>query len=153
MKMFSFLLYFILFTIPNFGQEIISPFGQGTTSNIGSLNATLGEIAIATDQSSEGIITQGFHQTNLSVLSVDDFDPQLKVSLYPNPSPDLFHIEMEDFTTAIVKVYNVHGQLMLDQILDNNNSEVHTEQLKKGMYFLTVFKNDKPIKTYKILKN
>jgi len=89
-------------TIPLFGQEIISPLGQSNTSSGVSLNATLGELAITTEQSSEGIITQGFHQTNLSVLSVDDLDPQLKVSLYPNPSPDLFHVEMEDFSDSRV---------------------------------------------------
>lgn len=153
MKIYYFFLPIILITIPLFGQEIISPFGQSNTSSGVSVNATLGELAIATEQSGEGIITQGFHQTNLSVLSVDDLDPQLKVSLYPNPSPDLFHVEIEDFSDSRVKVYNIHGQLMLDQILNRNDSEIHTEKLQKGIYFLTLFKNEKPVKTYKILKN
>jgi hypothetical protein len=153
MKINFFFLLLISFTIPLLGQEIISPFGQVTSSGSGTVNATLGELVIATEQSSEGIITQGFHQTNLSVLSVDDLNPELKVSLYPNPSTDLFHIDIEDFSSTKVKVYNVHGQLMLDQILESNDAEVHTEKLKKGIYFLTLFKNEKPVKTYKILKN
>lgn len=150
---FFFFLSFIFISNHLIAQNVVSAAGiEGGNSGV-KLSATLGEVSISTYNNGSDIVTEGFHQSNLVVLGVDDLKPDFDIKVFPNPSADVFHLDLPEFTNTRVEVYNIHGQLMLKQELNQLDNELHTEKLKNGIYFLSVFKDNLKVKTYKILKN
>jgi len=78
------LLGFLLPTI-SFSQEVISSQGDSYSNASGSVDFTIGEVVIDTGSDVNNEITQGFHQTNWNFLGLDDHNPSVEVSVYPNP--------------------------------------------------------------------
>ncbi|MEN8124557.1 MAG: T9SS type A sorting domain-containing protein [Bacteroidota bacterium] len=153
MKTFLLFFFLIIFSFFLQAQEVISSYGLDTSNSSGNLSATAGEVTIATLNNGSYQITQGFHQTSLAALAVEDFDENFKVKIYPNPSSELFLIDIMDFTDIHYKIYSVNGQLLYKNELKQQSNTVKVDRLKNGLYFLTLYKNNQKIKTYKILKN
>lgn len=151
------LIYFICFlfgastTIS--GQAVLSSGGiQSGSGNI-SVSATLGELAISRYSGNNLQVTQGFHQTNLTVLGIDDLDPKFKVVAYPNPTPNSLYINLPDYIDTEVKIYNTQGQLISEQILTSSKNEINTTKLTSGIYFLNIYRQFALVKTIKFIKN
>jgi hypothetical protein len=87
------------------------------------------------------IQVSGYGINTVGMDEVNDID---RIFIYPNPSNQKVHIE----TTAEiekVQLINLAGQSMLEQIVLENKTELNTEQLKAGIYFIKVFSHDKVI--------
>lgn len=67
-------------------------------------------------------------------LSINDFDLNSKVSVYPNPVKNILHINGNNIKT--VEVYSVNGQHIVTQNSNTENVDVST--LESGMYFLNI---------------
>ncbi len=150
-------IYFIFFLLHLsgnvYGQTVLSSGGiQSTVGGI-SASATLGELAISGLTGNNLQVTQGFHQTNLVVLGIDDLNPQYKVVAYPNPTPNSLHLDLPDYIDTEVKIYNNLGQLVSEQKLTDSNNEIDTTKLKSGIYFLNLYKQFALVKTIKFIKN
>lgn len=153
MKIITLIFFFIINVSLLSAQEVISSFGLSASNSIGSMDATIGEVIIATQSDGNIQVTQGFHQTNLTVLAVDDFDKAFKVNIYPNPSSDIFYLEIADPTDIHYKIFSINGQLLLENNLEFRSNQIKIDQVKKGIYFLGIYRNNQQIKTYKIIKN
>ena len=57
---------------------------------------TLGEIAIETISSEDFMLTQGFHQPSLGIISITE-NPHSRISIYPNPTTDFLNLELIEF--------------------------------------------------------
>ena len=80
------------------------------------------------------------------------------LKIYPNPTSKYLNIKFEgqnDFTDCKVRVISVLGQEMklLSQIdLKNGIKAIDIQDLKSGVYFLEIFKEENLIATQKIIK-
>ena len=135
------------------GQTVLSSSGIQTGSGSVMVSATLGELAISSYTGNNLQVTQGFHQTNLVVLGIDDLDPKIKMVAYPNPTPDNLHISLPDYIDTEVKIYNIQGQLVAEQKLTNSKNDIDTAKLGSGIYFLNLYRQFALVKTIKFIKN
>ncbi len=152
MKTFLAILFIVINTSFLLAQEVISSYGMSATNTNASIDNTVGELSINTLNNGNNTLTQGFHQSNLTVLAVDNFDTNFIVKIYPNPSSDIFHIDIPDFTDTSYKIYNINGQLIKENNIQKMSNQIQINDLKNGMYFLALYKNNQRIKTYKIIK-
>ncbi len=152
MKIKLLFLFFIQVLLLN-AQEVISSYGLSSSNANGSIDATLGEVVISTQNDGTIQLTQGFHQTKLAVLAVDNLDSNFKISIYPNPSSNVFYLDLVDPTDIHYKIFSINGRLLLENDLKFSSNQINLDQIKNGIYFLGIYKNNKPIKTYKIIKN
>ncbi len=90
-------------------------------------------------------------ETALNTLGVDDlFTTDFKV--YPNPFQDNILVDFTDTAHQLeIVIYDVLGRSVLKQQLNNQNAMIDTRSLSQGIYLLRI-KQDKSLKTYKILK-
>ncbi len=67
------------------------------------------------------------------------------MTLFPNPVSDHFNIAFSksDYQIERIEVYDMKGSLVLPEITANNENEfqVNTDQLAKGMYMVSVYLN------------
>ncbi|PZR23815.1 MAG: hypothetical protein DI539_02250 [Flavobacterium psychrophilum] len=58
-------------------------------------------------------------------------------SLYPNPANDVVSISLKDgFDNGQASIFNVSGQMVLQQKLDSADTKINTSQLQAGVYML-----------------
>lgn len=87
---------------------------------------------------------------NCSVQYIEPSN-QVTTSVYPNPADSKITIYVSDKRDAIFKIYNLTGQCMLSQLIQNEYT-MNVEWLNAGLYIYIVEQNNK---TYsgKLLKN
>ena len=102
---------------------------------------TLGEIAIETIFSENFMLTQGFHQASLGIISLNE-DVYSKISLYPNPTVDIINLELRgvEGLYAQVNILDLSGKIIYSELVATNNEkhQINTSILKIGSYILEV---------------
>ena len=138
--------------------EIVSSAGDTYQGNSMQIDWTLGELAITTIQNSSQKITQGFHQPNYTITSVNELQQEIgQIRVYPNPTSD--RIEMELYFDQIrdvqIQLVDLNGRLIW--VKEENGSQIeqieNIENLSNGTYFLYFLIDDKQYsQTFKIQK-
>lgn len=74
--------------------------------------------------------------TNLVTSVASISESQKSISIYPNPAGQIVYIHAP-IEIKHIKVFNILGQLVLEQNqLNNNDIQMHTNELQKGYYIL-----------------
>ena len=74
-------------------------------------------------------------------LHVNEFR-KAEIKAYPNPVENLLTIEKQNSSTLNIRVYNIHGQLMFSNPMNQElSSSIDVSSLKPGVYFF-VFEDD-----------
>lgn len=78
----------------------------------------------------------------ISVKSLDGVEDQAeqRLQIYPNPTSGVLNIQGEDMRS--IEVYNTIGQRIMVQAVNGNATQISTEGLNSGMYFLRVVTTD-----------
>jgi hypothetical protein len=76
---------------------------------------------------------------------------QNNIKIYPNPIQEQLTISSE---TNIQKVefYNIIGQVLLSQKIDNQTFTINTNFLTTGIYFIRIYQNNNEFQIFKITK-
>jgi len=153
------ILLIILFTISiiSVGQtverEVISSNGNFYSNSAGQLSTTLGEIIISTVSSSTNTLTQGFHQTQITVTNIKDHQTDFEMNVYPNPTSNFITIKVKELKEKTsFSIYTVEGKMILSNSLTLLETKLNVVTFAKGNYFLKITQDKKIIKTYKIIK-
>ena len=149
-------IYIIIFTITSLGfsQELIHINPSVVTGCGGALQGwsmtsiktdfTLGEIAIETVFSDEFIMTQGFHQSDLNIITLEESN-QVHINVYPNPTVEFINVEILQNTHKKIEIFllNISGKIMYSKTLNSNEntSIINMKNLSVGTYFLEVLTN------------
>ncbi|MGB5462787.1 MAG: T9SS type A sorting domain-containing protein [Aureibaculum sp.] len=150
---FTILLLFLgILTVSS--QEVIASQGNSYSNASASIDFTIGEVVIATLSNTGNTLTQGFHQTNLTVLAIEDFDINYQARVFPNPTQDLFQVEIQNFEGLNFKMYDIQGRQLSKEKLNSINTTINTTPYAKGLYLLVILsENNQLLKTYRIIKN
>jgi hypothetical protein len=89
--------------------------------------------------------------TQNSTLSTNQFS-QADFTVYPNPTRNVWNIKTT-VNISSVKVYNLLGNLVLDQKVDANEAVISSEGLATGVYFVKIENEANYFKTVKVIKN
>jgi len=78
--------------------------------------------------------------TSFQILSVDDFQLDNSISIYPNPVNDILNIKANSII-EFVKIFDVQGRQIFIQSEDDLNTSIDLRDCNKGIYFIEVKSN------------
>ena len=136
MKRRTIVVFSLLSTLSATAQEVVSSQGESYSNVTGSIDFTIGEVVINTETSGAGEITQGFHQTNWNILSVEDHAPSYEVTIFPNPMEDVLSIETSKFDNVTYTLYDAQGKMVMQNKLSAEQTPIQVGQLVQGAYTL-----------------
>lgn len=119
-------------------HNVISAAGNHVSGASVSLSWTLGELVIQTIESTSSLLTQGFHQGELEVVSIEDFYEVFgKIEIYPNPTAHFLYIERTNRTSSLfLELIDLNGKTILQNQLRDLKGQINLEQLASGIYML-----------------
>ncbi len=94
----------------------------------------------------------GFFELSITcqnLVSIDDHTLN-NLTLYPNPVKDKLNIRSES-NVETIEIFNINGQMVLNQNIQNSNYSLDISSLKNGVYFVKAITANTS-KTFKVVK-
>ena len=125
-------------------QSQISSAGDFYESSNFSLSWTLGEITTETLVGSEFILTQGFQQSELTVIGIDEssINNDYSILIYPNPSYGIVHLVINPIELNPSDVpnryhlYDIQGKLLLNEPILENKTLIDLQKYSGSLYYV-----------------
>ncbi len=136
-------------------QQVVSSNGDSKSTAGYEVSWTVGEAVIETLTGSPNTLTQGFHQTRLTVTAVSELlFPGLEIKVFPNPTPDIITIHFSEFIEdSRYFLYDLTGKLLENRLISSADTEVNMKNYASGQYILKLTnKSRQAIQTFKIVK-
>ncbi len=94
----------------------------------------------------------GYSCQSLSTPIHDIFGNNVDFEIYPNPASGSATVNFKLPFAATIQILNGYGQKIQVHCLSGTAENFQIDELKPGLYFVTLFSNDQPIKTKKLLR-
>lgn len=134
-SLFSFI--FLSLCAQKITPTVIASAGNYQKSGSFSLEWTLGEWQTESLSSNNSKLTQGFHQTNLTLVAVNN--PFIAgIDIYPNPVLDQLILNNETGQSIKVHLLGLNGVCIASKQFDAGQSEWEMEHLNSGLYILQI---------------
>lgn len=139
---------------PSFSQsqerQVIAAAGNTLTEGGYSLDFTIGETMTNT-LVNNGTISQGFHQVWAVITAVEETVEELHASLFPNPTPDVLHVESPE--SAELRLSDMNGRPMLHRTVSEGINDIEVDGLAAGTYIIQMQgANSGKLKVFKMVK-
>lgn len=158
----KFLTVLSLAIVPFFGMaqsitpEVIASAGDHFDNGTNQLSWTLGEVVIDTYDNGSNILTQGFHQTQLTVTSVEEALADIRLNMYPNPTSEFLNIDLGNNKSDIeLRLFDMGGKLVLQDKIEayQTNYVLPMNKVATGNYLIQMNSVDgKMNSTHKVMK-
>lgn len=140
----------------NVSQNVISSAGGQIQYGNGDISWTIGEVVITSIYSANYILTQGFHQGNFLITSINEigFDKS-SISIYPNPTKNFINVKIktDKFGKYKYELIDVAGRLLISNISYTELFKINLEPYKPSIYYLRISDHfGKFMGSYKIVK-
>ena len=156
-------LYFLFFLITiisffkSYSQQSVSVSGGNAIGIGGTSSYSVGQITYTSQTSSGGNVNLGVQQPyEIVTLGNDNFtEINLLMSAYPNPTTNLLNLLVSDgkWNNLSYQLFDANGRIVSNlQKITASETSVSMQELQQGIYFLSVNKENKTIKTFKIIK-
>lgn len=139
MKLLSCIVF--LFSASVYAQEVIGAAGTISSNGTHSLEWTIGESLTSTESNGTNTITQGFHQTMLTVSSIEEEGATFNVSAFPNPTNSILNVNITNCDEELnVQLYDVAGKLVksIRYAAGQQTSLINFEKYERGTYYIKV---------------
>ncbi|MFZ9848103.1 MAG: glycosyl hydrolase family 18 protein [Flavobacteriales bacterium] len=73
-----------------------------------------------------------------TTTSQQELEAQKPIKLFPNPASDFINLDGTNLLGETVKVYDISGQILLQQTITNNTVTMDISSLSSGLYFVQV---------------
>ena len=160
LRIYSIFILIFLFSISVTSQDldhyVIGSDGGHSRNNQFSLDYTIGEVIteFGEDTLNNVHLTQGFQQTMLAIVSVEDHLQDIEIDVYPNPAVDYLNISIpalqEDMQFAL---FDMQGKLIEKQKIDSKKFTIGFSNMSTGNYLLVFSNKDQRIKTLQVQKS
>lgn len=98
---------------------------------------TLGEPITQTLSNSSAQFTQGFQQSNISVVGIDDYDFSYEVEVFPNPTVDVVHVKLSELVQeGRISIVDPTGKRIYENEMDSDDFILDFAPYAQGTYFL-----------------
>ena len=138
-------------------QENTVSSGANATGAGGSVSYTVGQAFYITSTDSAGSVSQGVQQPiEIQVLlGVEEHEINLYAKVYPNPTTDMINLSIGNTETSGLsyQLFDYAGRILSNNKIENEDTSISMLSYPKAIYLLSVTKDNKTIKTFKILKN
>ena len=140
----------VLFCQLAIGQSIqpsvLGTSGAHFTNSNAQLSWTAGEVITSTESNGNLQVTQGFHQVDLLITTIEDsFLDRLQIQISPNPTGDKLTVEIMDNDGALrLQLYDITGKLLEHAGIPAGkySSEINLKMLPAGTYILNISTGD-----------
>jgi hypothetical protein len=151
---FIILILFLAGTVAS-AQQVISSNGDSKSAAALEVSWTLGEAVIETLIAGSNTLTQGFHQTKITITAVSEvLIPGLEIRVFPNPTPDIVTIHFSEYVEGSkFWLYDLRGKLLENKLISSADTEINMKNYASGQYILKLTnKSQQPIQTFQIIK-
>lgn len=143
--------------IGGFAQEAVPATGGEAVGAGGSTTYSVGQVVYTMNTGTNGTVLQGVQQPYeiFTTSGADIKDIKLELTIYPNPTTDIFYLKVEniDFSTLSYRLTDSQGKLVDDKKLTGTVNLINMEEQAIAIYFLKILKDGVQIKSFKIVKN
>jgi len=147
---------FLLFGLGGmYAQEVVSTTGGNATGIGGSLSYTVGQLVYTTNTGTNGSVLQGIQQPFeiYTTVGINESTINLELSVYPNPTTNYLILKVEEMEDLTFQLFDLQGKDIENMKVMEMNTTIKMDRLPKATYILKVVKNNKLVKTFKIIKN
>ncbi|MBX2958901.1 MAG: T9SS type A sorting domain-containing protein [Flavobacteriales bacterium] len=137
-------------------NQVISSYGLSASNGTTQTDVTIGEPVIATVSDGNNTLTQGFHQTKLMITTINENEKTNNYQFYPNPVNEVLNFNFTNSNNEPVglQLFDINGKILYNKQNITTNEQLSFSDRANGQYILKVIdKNNKEIKTVKIIKN
>ena len=130
--------------------EVIASAGEHFDNGTTQLSWTLGEVVIDTYDNGTNILTQGFHQTQLTVTSIEETLADIRVNLYPNPTSEFLNIELGNNEKDInLQLFDMSGKLVHKDVINAYDTKyvLPMQSVSTGKYLIQMQSEDGKMNT------
>ena len=134
-------------------QEVISFSGGVFENEYGSISFTMGECITSTYTAGNYILTQGFHQTKLTIVDIPlNKVSEYEISAFPNPVEENMTLKVDIPTGFNYVLYDMKGVLIERNQIISTETEIDFHNHAPSTYILRVYKSTEEVRTFKIIK-
>lgn len=133
--------------------EVLGSAGTHASTTNAQVSWTIGETITETYQSTNNDLTQGFHQTTITISALEEVVPDFALEVFPNPAQEQINVRWTGEPLDMeLNLMDMHGRTVRSLDLKQVNlGEIDVTEISQGTYFLTVGINQKTLKNYKIV--
>ncbi len=139
-------------------RDVVANGGDYSSAPALALSWTVGEVAVATQQSSSLIVTEGFQQADADLVGINASAFPGAITIYPNPVQDqlFFEVMTSSPTQMSGEIYDLNGKLVrrISNFKVNrfHQGEIDFSQLPAGKWLLRFTSANQSQKTFTVLK-
>ncbi|NLA25136.1 MAG: T9SS type A sorting domain-containing protein, partial [Bacteroidales bacterium] len=93
---------------------------------------------------------------NIIIVDTEVSNPEIasnpEISIYPNPASEYLNIELNQYLSDEVQIYDISGKLLISKAINSNHTQINIADLEQGMYILNVLKSDRKILSLRFVK-
>lgn len=136
-------------------QEVVSSAGETQKISGIEISWTIGEPVIETISSGSNALTQGFHQSGLTVTAIDELPlSEFELKVYPNPTFGFVTIQFDKLVeNTNYSVFDINGKMIGNGVINSTNTLLDFKKFASGSYILKLnYSSNQPLQTFKIVK-
>ena len=156
MKTFILIILMIINGFAASAQQVVASAGHSGSASGVVVDWTLGEAVIETFTGSGYILTQGMHQSKLSMTGIGDFTvPGLDVRVFPNPVTEVLTIEAIQTGNPLFwyELMDMTGRRSVRTEMRSQTEKLDLTGYAPGIYLLRIFSPGSGLTgTFKIIK-
>lgn len=146
---------YLAITQINAQESILSSGGNSSGSN-GNVSYSIGQLFYKTVNGPTAYLSPGVEQPFeiQTVLGQDNFNVNLELSVYPNPTTDIIYLKIKEssFESIQYQLFDINGRLVENNKVFGNSTIIQMGKYPEAIYLLKVLDNNKEVKTFKIIK-
>jgi len=157
--LFTFLTAGILVNGQTAEQNVIGSAGGYDTTNNVKVSWTVGEVVTETATDGNNTLTQGFHQTKLTITQIEEQlvrSEDFSLNIYPNPAVSYVNVEItaESIKGLKYELNDNNGKLLLKNKFNSKLEKIDFTIYQPSIYYLRIY-NEKGTfsDTYRIIKD
>ena len=136
-------------------QEVVSSGGETQSASGYEISWTIGEPVIETISSGTNTLTQGFHQSKLTITPVTEFFyPDIEMKVFPNPTQDFVIIQFNEMIKNLhFSLFDLTGKVLKSKLITSTETRLNLKTYASGSYILKLsHNNQRPLQTFKVIK-
>ena len=138
------------------GQEAVTSSGGDATGSDGSVAYSVGQTVYSSYSNNSANVNEGVQQAfEIFTLGLEDQELNSQLSVFPNPTTENISLQIDNYEDQkmIYRLHNMQGKLLNTGKVNAQKTQIKTEKLQAGVYFIHIVSQEKQIKqSFKIIK-
>ena len=140
----------------NIDHNVIGTDGGYAENNQFTISYTIGELVtdFASDSSLNIDLSQGFQQSFIRFVSVEDYVFEVDIDVFTNPAIDFLNVSVNSIHSRLaLDIYDVSGKLISHKDVNESKFQISFSAIAAGNYLLVFSNNQNKLKTIKVQKS